>query len=134
ESTGQSATTIHRLLEFAQSGPQRNAEHPLELDLLIVDEVSMVDIVLMNQLMRALPESACVILVGDADQLPSVGPGSVLAEIIASRAVPVVRLTEIFRQAQESAIVRAAYRIHNGELPEAAPADKLADFYFMEVD
>jgi exodeoxyribonuclease V alpha subunit len=134
ESTGQSAMTIHRLLEFDQRGPQRNADQMLELDLLIVDEVSMVDIVLMNQLLRALPSAACVILVGDADQLPSVGPGSVLADIIASKAVPVVRLTEIFRQAQDSGIVRAAYRIHAGEMPESAPPDKLGDFYFLEVD
>jgi exodeoxyribonuclease V alpha subunit len=134
ESTGQTAQTIHRLLEFEPRGPQRHADRPLELDLLIVDEMSMVDIVLMNQLLRALPASASLILVGDADQLPSVGPGSVLADIIASKAVPVVRLTEIFRQAQESGIVRAAYRIHDGELPESTPADKLGDFYFIEVD
>ena len=134
ESTGQSAVTIHRLLEFDHRGPTRNAELPLELDVLIVDEVSMVDIVLMNQLLRALPASACVILVGDADQLPSVGPGSVLADIIASKAVPFVRLTEIFRQAQESGIVRAAYRIHDGAMPEPTPPGKLGDFYFIEVD
>ena len=134
ESTGESAQTVHRLLEFDHRGPKRNAEQPLELDLLIVDEVSMVDIVLMNQLLRALPASACVILVGDADQLPSVGPGCVLADIIASKAVPVARLTEIFRQAQESGIVRAAYRIHEGELPESTPAGQLGDFYFLEAD
>ncbi|MBI3822711.1 MAG: ATP-dependent RecD-like DNA helicase, partial [Planctomycetes bacterium] len=149
ESTGESAKTIHRLLEFDQRGPQRDAEHPLEVDLLIVDEMSMVDIVLMNHLLRALPASACVILVGDADQLPSVGPGTVLADIIASKAVPVVRLTEIFRQAQESGIVRAAYRIHDGDLPESdrpptpnpSPPENrgrgekaLSDFYFIEVE
>lgn len=133
ESTGQAAQTIHRLLEFEARGPQRNADRPLELDLLIVDEVSMVDIVLMSQLLRALPASASLILVGDADQLPSVGPGSVLADIIASKAVPVVRLTEIFRQAQESGIVRAAYRIHDGVMPESTPPDKLGDFYFIDV-
>lgn len=140
ESTGQEAKTIHRLLEFDHRGPQRNAELSLELDLLIVDEMSMVDIVLMNQLLRALPASACVILVGDTDQLPSVGPGCVLADIIASQAVPSVRLTEIFRQAQESGIVRAAYRIHDGEMPwedpppGENPSTKLGDFYFIEVD
>ncbi|MSQ93432.1 MAG: ATP-dependent RecD-like DNA helicase [Gemmataceae bacterium] len=134
ESTGQEAKTIHRLLEFDQRGPQRNADHPLELDLLIVDEMSMVDIVLMNQLLRALPAAASLLVVGDADQLPSVGPGSVLANIIASKAVPVVRLTEIFRQAQESGIVRAAYRIHDGAMPESAPEGKLGDFYFIEAD
>jgi len=134
ESTGQAALTIHRLLEFDHRGPQRNAEKLLELDLLIVDEVSMVDIVLMHQLLRALPAIACVLLVGDADQLPSVGPGCVLADIIASKAIPVVRLTEIFRQAQQSGIVRAAYRIHEGELPESSPPGKLGDFYFIEAD
>jgi exodeoxyribonuclease V alpha subunit len=134
ESTGRPAMTIHRLLEFDHRGPQRDADHPLEIDLLIVDEVSMVDIVLMNQLLRALPASACVILVGDADQLPSVGPGCVLRDIIASKAVPVVRLSEIFRQAQESGIVQAAYRVQAGQMPESAPPDKLGEFYFIEVD
>jgi exodeoxyribonuclease V alpha subunit len=134
ESTGRPAMTIHRLLEFDQRGPQRDADHPLEIDLLIVDEVSMVDIVLMNQLLRALPASACVILVGDADQLPSVGPGRVLRDIIASKALPVVRLSEIFRQAQESGIVQAAYRVQAGQMPESAPPDKLGEFYFIEVD
>jgi len=134
ESTGRPASTIHRLLEFDRRGPARNADHPLELDLLIVDETSMVDITLMHQLLRAMPTSACVILVGDADQLPSVGPGCVLADIIASKAIPVVRLTEIFRQAQESSIVRAAYRIHAGEMPESNSADTLGDFYFIEAD
>jgi exodeoxyribonuclease V alpha subunit len=134
ESTGQAALTIHRLLEFDHRGPQRHRDHLLELDLLIVDEMSMVDITLMHQLLLALPASACVLLVGDADQLPSVGPGCVLADILASKVIPAVRLTEIFRQAQESGIVRAAYRIHEGELPESAPADKLGDFYFIEAD
>jgi exodeoxyribonuclease V alpha subunit len=134
ESTGRPAMTIHRLLEFDQRGPQRDADHPLEIDLLIVDEVSMVDIVLMNQLLRAIPASACVILVGDADQLPSVGPGCVLRDIIASTALPVVRLSEIFRQAQESGIVQAAYRVQAGQMPESAPPDKLGEFYFIEVD
>src|SRR5207247_4002169 len=100
----------------------------------IVDETSMVDITLMHHLVKAIPPHACLVLVGDVDQLPSVGPGTVLADIIASGAVPTVRLTEIFRQAQESGIVRAAYRVHEGELPESAPPDKLGDFYFIEVD
>jgi exodeoxyribonuclease V alpha subunit len=133
ESTGQPAHTIHRLLEFNANGPQRTPELPLDCDLLIVDEMSMVDVVLMNQLLKALPTAAAVVLVGDVDQLPSVGPGCVLADIIASKAIPVVRLTEIFRQAQESGIVRAAYRVHDGELPEGA-GDKLGDFYFIEAD
>jgi len=104
----------------------------------IVDETSMVDISLMHQLMKAMPPQACLILVGDVDQLPSVGPGTVLADIIASKVVPTVRLTEIFRQAQESGIVRAAYRVHEGELPESSPPSPggpvLGDFYFIEVD
>src|SRR5205823_2559144 len=112
----------------------RNREHPLDLDLLIVDETSMVDLPLLHYLLKALPEKCCLVLVGDADQLPSVGPGMVLADVIASRAVPVVRLTEIFRQAQESAIIRAAHRIHDGELPVApegeptTSAKHLSDF------
>src|SRR5262249_12805715 len=108
ETTGREAKTIHRLLEFdpALGGFQRDRHQPLDLDLLIVDEASMVDVVLMNQLLRAVPAWACLVLVGDVDQLPSVGPGTVLADVIASGAVPVARLTEIFRQAGHSGIVR----------------------------
>ena len=103
EATGLEAKTIHRLLEFDASlgGFRRTAVNPLDVDLLIVDEVSMVDVMLMNQLARALPAHASLVLVGDVDQLPSVGPGQVLADIIASGTGPVVRLTEIFRQAAE---------------------------------
>jgi exodeoxyribonuclease V alpha subunit len=92
----------------------------------------MVDVVLMNQLLRAVPDRACVVLVGDVDQLPSVGPGTVLADLIESGVVPVVRLTEIFRQAGQSWIVRAAHRINHGEVPESAPAGG-GDFYFVEA-
>jgi exodeoxyribonuclease V alpha subunit len=134
ESTSDPAKTIHRLLEFDQSGPKRDRDRPLDADLIIVDETSMVDISLMQHLVKAIPAHACLVLVGDVDQLPSVGPGTVLADIIASGVVPVVRLTEIFRQAQESGIVRAAHRVHEGELPESAPSDKIGDFYFLEVD
>lgn len=134
ESTGQPASTLHRLLEYEPRGPKRNADNPLEHDLLVVDEMSMVDLPLMDNLVRALPEKAALILVGDADQLPSVGPGSVLADLIASKRIPVVHLTQIFRQAQESGIVRAAYRVHGGGIPESSAADKLGDFYFIEVD
>jgi exodeoxyribonuclease V alpha subunit len=135
ETTGREAKTIHRLLEFdpGQGGFKRNREHPLDLDLLVVDETSMVDIVLMNQLMRAVPPWACLVMVGDVDQLPSVGPGSVLADVIASQAVAVVRLTEIFRQAEQSWIVRGAHQVNHGELPESAPAGQ-GDFYFVECD
>jgi exodeoxyribonuclease V alpha subunit len=134
EATGRDAKTIHRLLEFDLGGPKRTEDRPLDVDLLVVDEASMMDVLLAHQLLRALPATACLLLVGDVDQLPSVGPGAVLADIIASAAVPVARLTEIFRQAQESGIVRAAHAIHAGELPASAPADKLGDFYFIEVD
>lgn len=135
ETTGQPVSTIHRLLEFdpAFGGFKRDRDHLLELDLLIVDEASMVDIVLMNQLLRAVPPWACVVLVGDVDQLPSVGPGMVLADIIASGVVPVVRLTEIFRQAGKSQIVRAAHQVNHGEIPASGTgADN--DFFIVEVD
>lgn len=136
ETTGHEARTIHRLLEFDHSGPKKNRDQPLDFDLLIVDETSMVDLPLLNHLLKALKPTTCLVLVGDIDQLPSVGPGMVLADIIASRAVPVVRLTEIFRQAQQSGIVQAAHRIHDGELPIAedpAISGKLGDFYVIDV-
>jgi exodeoxyribonuclease V alpha subunit len=124
ETTGREARTIHRLLEFepAGGGFRRGRELPLDGGLVVVDEASMVDVVLMNQLLRAVRPEACVVLVGDVDQLPSVGPGNVLADIIGSGVVPVVRLSEIFRQAQQSWIVRAAHRINQGQMPESAPA------------
>jgi exodeoxyribonuclease V alpha subunit len=134
ETTGREARTIHRLLEFdpALGGFKHSREQPLDLDLLIVDEASMVDVVLMNQLLRAVPPWACVALVGDVDQLPSVGPGTVLADVIRSRTVPVVRLSEIFRQAGQSWIVRAAHQVNQGEMPESAPPGQ-GDFYFVEA-
>ena len=120
ESTGLEASTIHRLLEFdpATGGFRHGRDQPLDTDLVVVDEVSMVDIVLANQLFRAIPEHAALLLVGDVDQLPSVGPGSVLADVIGSERVPTVRLTEIFRQAESSRIVVNAHRINRGESPE----------------
>ena len=120
ESTGLEASTIHRLLEFdpATGGFRHGLDQPLDTDFVVVDEVSMVDIVLANQLFRAIPDHAALLLVGDVDQLPSVGPGSVLAEIIGSERVPTVRLTEIFRQAESSRIVVNAHRINRGESPE----------------
>lgn len=135
ESTGREAKTIHRLLEYdaGAGGFRRGRENPLDVDLLVVDEVSMVDLVLMNRLLTAVPQSACVVFVGDRDQLPSVGAGSVLADLIDSGTVAVARLTEIHRQAGASHIVRAAHAVHAGEVPESAPnAD--GDFYFIEVD
>ena len=136
ETTGREAKTIHRLLEFdpALGGFKRDAGNPLDLDLLVVDEASMVDVALMYQLVRALPRRACLVLVGDVDQLPSVGPGAVLADVIASGAVPVVRLTTIFRQAGQSWIVRAAHAVRRGETPESAAPRTRGDFYFIEAE
>jgi len=137
ESTGQTAKTIHRLLEFdpATGEFKKNQQNPLTGDLFVLDEVSMVDVVLGHQFLRAVPSNACVILVGDVDQLPSVGPGSVLADLIASGVVPVVRLTEIFRQAAESEIVTNAYAINQGRMPNLkAPEEGLSDFYFIEAE
>jgi exodeoxyribonuclease V alpha subunit len=135
ETTGRSASTIHRLLEFDHTfgGFKRDRDHKLDLDLLIVDETSMVDIVLMNQLLRAVPEWACVVFVGDVDQLPSVGPGNVLADLINSGVMAVVRLSEIFRQAGQSRIVQAAHRVNHGEMPETTAGEELSDFYIVEA-
>jgi exodeoxyribonuclease V alpha subunit len=135
ETTGREAKTIHRLLEMGPAARcGRDRDNPLDLELLVVDEMSMVDVVLMHQLLRAVPPNACLILVGDVDQLPSVGPGMVLADIIGSGVVPVVRLTEIFRQAQESGIVRAAHRVLQGAMPEPATAEKPSDFYVIQAE
>jgi exodeoxyribonuclease V alpha subunit len=132
ESTGLEAKTIHRLLETdPRTGRfRRDEEAPLDCDLLVVDETSMVDVPLMRALLRALPDQAALLLVGDVDQLPSVGPGQVLADIIASGAVPVVRLTEVFRQAAESRIIVNAHRINQGLMPDLIRA-KSGDFYFV---
>src|SRR5206468_2472887 len=113
---------------------RRHEERPLELDLLVVDEASMVDIMLMSQLVRAIPPGACVIFVGDVDQLPSVGPGQVLADVISSDAVPVVRLTEVFRQAAQSRIITSAHRINQGSIPDLSPPGTESDFYFVQAD
>jgi exodeoxyribonuclease V alpha subunit len=137
EVTGLDAQTIHRLLEVnpIDGGFRRGPHHPIEADLVVVDETSMVDVPLMHALMRAVPDRAAVVLVGDVDQLPPVGPGQVLADIIDSAAVPVVRLTEIFRQAAASRIIVNAHRVNRGEMPElSAPAEGTSDFYFVEVD
>jgi exodeoxyribonuclease V alpha subunit len=143
DATGAPASTLHRLLEWrpATGGFGRNAQTPLDCDALIVDEASMLDVRLGADLVAALPARARLVLVGDVDQLPSVGPGAVLADVIASGVAPTVRLTEIFRQAAESLIVVNAHRIQQGELPElgSAPAarDRAADtrdFFFLEAD
>jgi exodeoxyribonuclease V alpha subunit len=134
ETTGREAKTIHRLLEFepALGDFKRDRHNPLDADLVVMDEASMVDVSLMYRFLKGLPPWACLVLVGDVDQLPSVGPGTVLADVIASGQVPVVRLTEIFRQAGQSWIVRAAHRINQGEPPESAPPNG-GDFYFIEA-
>jgi exodeoxyribonuclease V alpha subunit len=135
EVTGREAKTIHRLLEYSpkEGGFKRNEDNILEADLVIIDEVSMLDILLMNNLLKAIPPIATLLLVGDVDQLPSVGPGNVLGNIIDSGRVETVKLTEVFRQAQESLIIVNAHRINRGEFPVSAPPqDKQADFYFIE--
>jgi exodeoxyribonuclease V alpha subunit len=136
EATGQAAKTIHRLLEYSiqKGGFQRNDEHPLECDLLIVDEASMIDTVLMHHLLKAVPPKATFIMVGDVNQLPSVGPGNVLKDVILSGAVPVVELNEIFRQAREGLIVVNAHKINNGVIPSLKPTGPLDDFYFIEQE
>ena len=134
EVTGMEAKTIHRLLEFKPpEGCKRNGENPLEGDLLIVDECSMVDILLMYQLLRAVPDSMRVVFVGDVDQLPSVGAGNVLRDIIASGVFPVVTLTKIFRQAAASRIITNAHRINHGEFPDLSNS-KGTDFFFKGVE
>lgn len=130
EATGMEAKTIHRLLEYKPpEGYQKNEEKPLEGDVLILDECSMVDIMLMYNLLKAIPEHMSLILVGDIDQLPSVGAGNVLRDIIDSGSVPVVRLTRIFRQAQGSRIIMNAHRINKGEAIDMR-GGKDADFFF----
>ena len=138
EATGWEARTIHRLLEYSprKGDFKKDQENPLEADVVIIDEASMVDILLMDHLLRAVSPSTHLILVGDVDQLPSVGPGNVLKDIIDSGLFPVVRLTEIFRQAQKSAIVMNAHRIHQGEFPILLGLDHKegTDFYFIEEE
>ena len=132
EATGMEAKTIHRLLEFKPpEGYQRGAEQPLEGDVLIVDECSMIDIMLMYSLLRAVPDGMTLILVGDVDQLPSVGAGNVLRDCIESDCFPVVRLTRIFRQAQASRIILNAHRINRGQMPDLSNG-KQSDFFFIE--
>ena len=137
ETTGHEAKTIHRMLEYSiqKGGFQRNEQRRLDCDLLIIDEASMIDTVLMHHLLKAIPPKATFILVGDVDQLPSVGAGNVLKDIILSGAVPVVQLNEIFRQAKESSIIVNAHRINNGILPFLrSSGSRLEDFYFIEQE
>jgi exodeoxyribonuclease V alpha subunit len=136
ETTGHEAQTIHRLLEysFAKGGFQKNEEKPLTCELLILDEVSMIDTILMHHLIKAVPTFATVILVGDVNQLPSVGAGNVLNDIIASGVIPVVELKEIFRQARESRIIVNAHKINNGILPTFEEDVPDNDFYFIQQE
>ena len=136
ESTGLEAKTIHRLLEIdPQTGKfKRNQDSPLDCDLLVVDECSMIDVPLANQLLKAIASGSAAIFVGDVDQLPSVGPGQVLADLIDSATVPVIRLTEVFRQAATSRIVRAAHQINEGLFPSLPTSGDASDFYMAFVE
>jgi exodeoxyribonuclease V alpha subunit len=136
EATGCKAKTIHRMLEFsfAKGGFQRNEEKPLNCDLIIIDEASMIDTILMHYLLKAVHAQTTFILVGDVNQLPSVGAGNVLKDIIASRTVPVVELNQIFRQARASRIIVNAHKINNGELPILKSDGPDTDFYFIEQE
>ena len=136
ESTGQPAKTIHRLLEMdpQRGGFQRNESRPLDTQLLIVDECSMVDVPLMHRLLRALPEHGHLLLIGDVDQLPSVGPGSALRDLIANATAPVVQLTEIFRQAAGSQIIANAHQINRGQIPAFASTPSNSDFFLIKRD
>lgn len=137
EATGHEAKTIHRLLEYSmkKGGFQKNGDSPLDCDLLIIDETSMIDTLLIHHLLKAIPFHATFVLVGDVNQLPSVGAGNVLKDIIESKAVPVVELNEIFRQARESSIIVNAHLINEGKMPNLKSSqDKLDDFYFIEQE
>ena len=137
EASGHEAKTIHRMLEYSiqKGGFQKNEEKPLDCDLLVVDEVSMIDTILMHHLLKAIPPGATFILVGDVNQLPSVGAGNVLKDIIASDKMQVVELNEIFRQAKESLIIVNAHKINSGLLPSfKSSGQKLDDFYFIEQE
>ncbi len=135
EATGAQAKTLHRLLEYAphDNSYQRNEENPLPYQFVIVDEFSMVDILLFYHLLKALPRETHLLLVGDADQLPSVGPGNVLRDLLRSEAIPSIRLTELFRQAQQSKIIVNAHRINAGQMPHLK-VEATSDFFFLSED
>src|SRR6201981_4077335 len=136
EATGFEAKTIHRLLEVDPKGGgfKRGSDNPLDCDLLVVDETSMVDVMLMQALMKAVPNDAALLIVGDIDQLPSVGPGQVLADVISSGTVPVIRLTEVFRQAAQSRIITSAHQSNRGSIPDLSRPEGDSDFYFVQAD
>jgi exodeoxyribonuclease V alpha subunit len=137
EATGYEAKTLHRLLQYSpkEGRFKRDNDNPLEADLIVIDETSMVDTILMHHFLKAVPKEATLILVGDVDQLPSVGPGNVLKDIIDSCSVPTVRLDEIFRQSKESLIIVNAHRVNNGKMPVFNQSkDHSQDFYFFELE
>jgi exodeoxyribonuclease V alpha subunit len=136
ETTGLEAKTVHRLLEVDPKGGgfKRNLENPLDCDLLVIDETSMVDVLLMHAILKALPRTAALFVVGDVDQLPSVGPGQILADLIGSGVIPVVRLTAVFRQAAQSRIIVSAHRINQGLMPDLGKPEEGSDFYFVQAD
>lgn len=136
EGTGKNTETIHRLLEFTpmSMGFSRNEHNAIEADFLIIDEASMIDVFLMHAILRALPQRAHLVLIGDIDQLPSVGAGNVLNDIIQSDKVPVTRLTQIFRQAQDSLIIVNAHRVNRGEFPTTQIQDSKKDFFFIKEE
>ena len=132
ELTGHEASTVHRLLELQPGGePKYDRDHPLDADLVVVDECSMMDVILANKLIKAIPDGAHLLLVGDVDQLPSVGAGEVLRDLLAADRIPRVRLTQIFRQAQQSGIVVNAHRINHGQPPQLTD---FRDFYWFTCD
>ncbi|HYL81962.1 MAG TPA: AAA family ATPase, partial [Candidatus Acidoferrum sp.] len=135
EVTGHEAATLHRLLEWSprEGGFQRNSRNPLETDFVVVDEASMIDVLLAHHLLQAIPLTATLLLVGDADQLPSVGPGRVLQDLLDVAGIPAICLTTIFRQAAQSRIVSNAHRVNRGEFPDlsVAAAGQAQDFYFL---
>ena len=132
ELTGHDACTVHRLLELQPGGEAKyDRDHPLDADLVVVDEASMMDVILANKLIKAIPEGAHLLLVGDVDQLPSVGAGEVLRDLLAANSIPRVRLTEIFRQAQQSGIIVNAHRINSGQPPQLTG---FGDFYWFGCD
>lgn len=136
ESTGRNTETLHRLLEFTPAAMTftRNEQNALQLDFLIIDEASMIDVFLMHAVLKAMPANAILVLIGDVDQLPSVGAGNILNDLICSEKIPVVRLTQIFRQAQDSMIVVNAHKVNNGEFPSSAGAGTKRDFVYIKRD
>ena len=132
---GRDAQTLHRLLEFKPGEGRygRNAERPLDADAVVVDETSMLDIVPCHHLLQSVPRHPSVLFVGDADQLPTVGPGKFLGDVLESGVVPFQRLERIFRQGDRSSIVEAAHWVNRGRLPSLASGDSLRDFYFVEA-